>query len=138
MMEELMSLIDKNSHKIPEGDYLQICRIMKEMYKTKNTLLITPDVVGEDFIMTSDALNRCHTWIRSTEALRDAYEEHEKDPADKVKLAIYKQIREASNLYWRELNQTCGYEELMWFVHRGTVAQRDFRYYDRAVRRGQV
>jgi hypothetical protein len=137
-MEELMSLIDKNSHKIPEGDYIRMCRLLKEMYKSRDRLLVTPDVVGEDFIMTSDAFNKCHTWIRSTEALRDAFEEHEKDPTDKLKLAIYKQIREASNLYWRELNQTHGCEELMWFVHRGTLAQRDFRYYGRAVRRGQV
>ncbi len=34
-MEQLMSLIDENSERIPEGDYLQMCRIMKEMYKTK-------------------------------------------------------------------------------------------------------
>jgi len=44
-------------------------------------------------------------------------------------LGIYKQIREASKAYWRELTQTHGYEELMWFVHRGTNAERDFRYY---------
>ena len=52
-----MSLIDKNSDGIPEGDYLQMCRIMKELHKSEKTLLVTPDVVGEDFIMTSDALN---------------------------------------------------------------------------------
>jgi len=75
-----MSLIDKHSHRIPEGDYIHMCRLMKEMYKTRNQLLVKPDVVGEDFIMTSDALNKCHTWIRSTEALRDAFEEHEKIP----------------------------------------------------------
>jgi len=133
-----MSLIDKNSHKIPEGDYIRMCRLLKEMYKTKDRILVTPDVVGEDFIITSDAFNKCYTWIRSTEALRDAFEEHEADPTHKVKLAIYKQVREASNLYWRELNQTSGYEELMWFVHRGTLARRDFRYYGGVVRRGQV
>ena len=124
-----MSLIDENSERIPEGDYLQMCRIMKEMYKTKNTLFVTPDVVSENFIMTSEALNKCHTWIRSTEALRESFIEHEKDPDDKVKLGIYKQIREASRSYWCELCRTYGYEELMWFVHRGTNAERDFRYY---------
>jgi hypothetical protein len=137
-MEELMSLIDKHSHRIPEGDYIRMCRLMKEMYRTRDRLLVTPDVVGEDFIMTSDAFNKCHTWIKSTEALRDAFEEHEADPTDKVKLSIYRQIREASNIYWRELNQTSGHEELMWFIHRGTLAQRDFRYYGGAVRRGRV
>jgi len=130
-MEELMSLIDKHSHRIPEGDYIHMCRLMKEMYKTRNQLLVKPDVVGEDFIMTSDALNKCHTWIRSTEALRYAFEEHKKDPDNKVKFTIFRQIREASNLYWRELTHAYGYEELMWFVHHGTNAQRDFRYYDR-------
>ena len=127
-----MSLIDENSERIPEGDYLQMCRIMKEMYKTKNTLFVTPDVVSENFIMTSEALNKCHTWIRSTEALRESFIEHEKDPEDKVKLGIYKQIREASRSYWCELCRTYGYEELMWFVHRGTNAERDFRYYGTA------
>jgi len=127
-----MSLIDENSERIPEGDYLQMCRIMKEMYKTKNTLFVTPDVVSENFIMTSEALNKCHTWIRSTEALRESFIEHEKDPDDKVKLGIYKQIREASRSYWCELCRTYGYEELMWFVHRGTNAERDFRYYGTA------
>jgi|TARA_B110000259_G_scaffold178560_1_gene217047 hypothetical protein len=131
-MEQLMSLIDENSERIPEGDYLQMCRIMKEMYKTKNTLFVTPDVVSENFIMTSEALNKCHTWIRSTEALRESFIEHEKDPDDKVKLGIYKQIREASRSYWCELCRTYGYEELMWFVHRGTNAERDFRYYGTA------
>ena len=129
-MEQLMSLIDENSERIPEGDYLQMCRIMKEMYKTKNTLRVTPDVVSEDFIMTSEALNKCHKWITASDALRESFIEHEKDPEDKVKLGIYKQIREASKAYWRELTQTHGYEELMWFVHRGTNAERDFRYYD--------
>jgi hypothetical protein len=65
----------------------------------------------------------------ASETLRESFIEHEKDPEDKVKLGIYKQIREATFLYWRELRQTHGYEELMWFVHRGTNAERDFRYY---------
>ena len=69
-MEQLMSLIDENSERIPEGDYLQMCRIMKEMYKTKNILRVTPDVVSEDFIMTSEALNKCHKWIMVSETLR--------------------------------------------------------------------
>jgi hypothetical protein len=61
-MQSLMSLIDKNAELIPEGDYLQMCRIMKELHRSEKTLLVTPDVVGEDFIMTSDALNHCHKW----------------------------------------------------------------------------
>jgi len=132
-MEELMSLIDKHSTRIPEGDYIHMCRIMKEMYKTRNTLLVTPDVVGEDFIMTSDALNKCHTWIVASEALQEAFEEYKKDPGDNVKLGIYKQIQEASKLYWRELTNTCGYEEIMWFIHHGELAKRHFRYYGRGV-----
>jgi hypothetical protein len=123
-----MSLIDKNAELIPEGDYLQMCRIMKELYRSEKTLLVTPDVVGEDFIMTSDALNRCHTWITATNALQDAYIEHEKYPEDKVKAGIFGQLREATMSYWREFTQTYGYEELMWFVHRGTIAQRHYRH----------
>jgi len=128
-MEQLMSLIDENSERIPEGDYLQMCRIMKEMYKTKNTLRVTPDVVSEDFIMTSEALNKCHKWIMASETLRESFIEHEKDPDNKVKFAIFRQIREASKLYWRELNATYGFDELIWFVNRGSDARRDFRYY---------
>ena len=103
-MQSLMSLIDKNAELIPEGDYLQMCRIMKELHKSEKTLLVTPDVVGEDFIMTSDALNHCHKWIVATNALQ------------------------ATKSYWREFTQTYGYEELMWFVHRGTIAQRHYRH----------
>ena len=135
-MEQLMSLIDENSERIPEGDYLQMCRILKEMYKNRNTLLVTPDVVSEDFIMTSDALNKCHKWIVASESLQEAFEAHTNDSDDKVKLGIYKQIREASNVYWRELTNTCGYEEIMWFIHHGELAKRHFRYYGRGVPRG--
>ena len=130
-MEELMSLIDKHSQLIPEGDYIRMCECMKQLNKNRNMLVVTPDVVSENFIMTSDALNGCYTWIISTEALRYAFEDHEKDQDNKVKFTIFRQIREASNLYWRELTHAYGYEELMWFVHHGTNAQRDFRYYDR-------
>ena len=31
-MEALSQLIDKNSHLIPEGDYLKMCNILKEMH----------------------------------------------------------------------------------------------------------
>ena len=127
-MQSLMSLIDKNAELIPEGDYLQMCRIMKELHKSEKTLLVTPDVVGEDFIMTSDALNGCHKWIMATNALQDAYVEHEKDPENKVKAGIFGQLREATKSYWRDFTQTHGYEELMWFVHRGTIAQRHYRH----------
>jgi hypothetical protein len=127
-MQSLMSLIDKNAELMPEGDYLQMCRIMKELHRSEKTLLVTPDVVGEDFIMTTDALNHCHKWIVATNALHDAYIEHEKDPENKVKAGIFGQLREATKSYWREFTQTYGYEELMWFVHRGTIAQRHYRH----------
>jgi hypothetical protein len=136
-MQSLMSLIDKNADKMPEGDYLKMCQLMMQLNASQKTLLVTPEMVGEDFIMTSEALNRCHKWIISTEALRDSFIEHEKDPEDKVKFGIFKQIREASNSYWYELTQTHGYDELMWFVHRGTIAQRHFRYYGKEVQTGQ-
>lgn len=128
-MQNLMSLIDKNAHLFPEGDYLQMCQLMKELNKSKRMLIVTPDVVGEEFIMTSDVLNKCHKWIVATESLRNAFLEHEKDPGDKVKLCIFKQIREATTLYWSELRRVQGYEELMWFIHKGTLAQRHFRFY---------
>jgi len=128
-MEELMSLIDKHSQLIPEGDYIRMCECMKQLNKNRNMLVVTPDVVSENFIMTSDALNGCHKWISATDSLRDAFIEHEKDPDNKVKFAIFRQIREASKLYWRELNATYGFDELMWFVNRGSDTRRDFRYY---------
>jgi hypothetical protein len=123
-MQSLMSLIDKNATLIPEGDYLKMCQLMMELDRNRKCLLVTPDVVGEDFIITSEALNKCHKWILATETLRDAFSDHEKDPEDKLKLCIFKQIREATSLYWRELRHTRGYEELMWFVHKGTLAHR--------------
>ena len=128
-MEELMSLIDENSQRMPEGDYIRMCECMKQLNKKQKILHVTPDVVSEDFIMTSDALNRCHKWIASTDSLKDAFIEHERDPENQLKLGIFRQIREASKLYWRELKQTRGFDELMWFVNRGSNARMDFRYY---------
>ena len=124
-----MSLIDKNAKNIPEGDYLNMCKLMMDLHKRNDTLTVTPDVVGEEFIMTTSALNKCHRWIISSEALRDAFIEYKNNPEDKMKFGIYKQIKEASTAYWRELTQTCGYNEIMWFIHRGTLAQRQFREY---------
>jgi hypothetical protein len=128
-MQELMSLIDENSHRIPEGDYIKMCECMKNLNKGQTTLCVTPDVVGEDFIMTSDAFNKCHKWIVAVGGLRDAYIEYSNDPDNVEKLGILRCVREACKTFWRELTQTPGYNELMWFVHRGTVAQRDFRHY---------
>ena len=126
-----MSLIDKNSQLIPEGDYIRMCECMKQLNKKRTMLVVTPDVVSEEFIMTADALNKCHRWITASEALRDAFSEYRNDPGNKMKLGIYNQIREASRVYWRELTQTCGYNEIMWFIHHGTLARRDFRHYGR-------
>src|SRR6056300_1637236 len=114
-MQELMSLIDENSHRIPEGDYIKMCECMKNLNKDQTTLRVTPDVVSEDFILTSDAFNKCHKWIVAVDGLRDAYIDYSNDPDNIEKLRI--------------LTQTQGYDELMWFVHRGTMAQRDFRHY---------
>ena len=124
-----MSLIDKNATLIPEGDYLKMCQLMMELDRNKKCLLVTPEVIGEDFIMTSEVLTKCHKWIVATDSLRDAFFEHEKDPENKVKLCIFKQIREATTLYWSELRRVQGYEELMWFIYKGTLAQRHFRFY---------
>jgi hypothetical protein len=129
VMQSLMSLIDKNAENMPEGDYLEMCRLMMDLNKRREMLVVTPDVVGEEFIMTADALNKCHRWITASEALREAFSEYKNDLGNKMKLGIYNQIREASRVYWRELTQTCGYDEIMWFIHRGTLAQRHFRYY---------
>ena len=126
-----MSLIDENAQLIPEGDYIRMCECMKQLNKKRTMLVVTPDVVSEEFIMTADALNKCHRWITASEALRDAFSEYRNDPGNKMKLGIYNQIREASRVYWRELTQTCGYNEIMWFIHHGTLARRDFRHYGR-------
>jgi hypothetical protein len=128
-MQELMSLIDENSHRVPEGDYIRMCECMKRINKQQNTLCVTPDVVSEDFIMTSDALNKCHKWIMSTRTMRDAFIDCEKDPEDKMKIVLFNQMREATKSFWYEFTHTRGYDELIWFIHRGTIAQRDYRYY---------
>jgi hypothetical protein len=124
-----MSIMDENSHRIPEGDYIKMCECMKNLNKDQTTLRVTPDVVSEDFIMTSDAFNKCHKWIVAVGGLRDAYIDYSNDPDNDEKLGILRCVREACKTFWRELTQTQGYNELMWFVHRGTVAQRDFRHY---------
>ena len=124
-----MSLIDENSHRIPEGDYIKMCECMKDLNRDQTTLRVTPDVVSEDFVMTSDAFNKCHRWIIAVNGLRDAYIDYNNDPDSTDKLAILRQVREGCRIFWRELTQTPGYRELMWFIHRGTVAQRDFRHY---------
>ena len=128
-MQELMSLIDENSHRIPEGDYIKMCECMKDLNRDQTTLRVTPDVVSEDFVMTSDAFNKCHKWIIAVNGFRDAYIDYNNDPDSTDKLAILRQVREACRSFWREYTQTPGYRELMWFIHRGTVAQRDFRHY---------
>ena len=124
-----MSLIDENAHRISEGDYIKMCECMKDLNTKQTTLRVTPDVVSEDFIMTSDAFNKCHKWIVAVDGLRDAYIDYSNDPDNDEKLGILRCVREACKTFWRELTQTPGYNELMWFVHRGTVAQRDFRHY---------
>ena len=110
-----------------------MCQLMMELDRNKKCLLVTPEVIGEDFIMTSEVLTKCHKWIVATDSLRDAFFEHEKDPENKVKLCIFKQIREATTLYWSELRRVQGYEELMWFIYKGTLAQRHFRFYGNAI-----
>ena len=133
-----MHLIDKNTHLIPEGDYIRMCECMKEIHEKQDVITVTPDVVSEDFIMTAEVLNNCQKWIVSTDALRDAYIEHQKDPEDRVNLGVYNIIREACSSFSNELTGTRGYDELMWFIRQGGIAQRDFRYYGREVLMGRV
>jgi hypothetical protein len=128
-MQELMSLIDENAHRIPEGDYIKMCECMKNLNRGQTTLRVTPDVVSEDFVMSSDAFNKCHKWIVAVDGLRDAYIDYTNEPDNIEKHRILTCVREACKTFWRELTQTQGYDELMWFVHRGTLAQRDFRHY---------
>src|SRR5210317_2195773 len=120
-MQELMSLIDEHAHRISEGDYIKMCECMKDLNSVQTTLRVTPDVVSEDFIMTSDAFNKCLTWIVAVDSLRDAYIDYNNDPDSVEKLGILTHIREACKGFWRELTQTRGYDELMWFIHRGTI-----------------
>ena len=94
-MQELMSLIDENSHRIPEGDYIKMCECMKNLNRDQTTLRVTPDVVSEDFIMTSHAFNKCYTWIVAAGGLRDAYIDYNNDPDNVEKLGILRSIREA-------------------------------------------
>jgi len=137
-MQELMSLIDENSNRIPEGDYIRMCECMKEIHEKQNVITVTPDVVSEDFIMTGEVLTKSHKCIDTTAALRDAYIEHHNYPEDRVNLGVYNNIREACSSFWNELTRTRGYDELMWFIRQGGIAQRDFRYYGREVLMGRV
>ena len=51
-MEELMSLIDKNSDPPPPRDHTRMRRLLKEMDRSRGRLRATPEVVGDDVIMT--------------------------------------------------------------------------------------
>ena len=33
--KNLMRIIDKNSDKMPDGDYLELCNIMRDMYRAE-------------------------------------------------------------------------------------------------------
>jgi hypothetical protein len=123
-MQELMSLIDENAHLIPEGEYLKMCECMKKLDRGQSKLYVTPG----DFTMTSDAFTICHRWIVATDGLRDAYTNYTTDPDNIENMRILIQVREACKTLWRELTQTHGYDELMWFIHKGTIAQRNFRH----------
>ena len=34
-LKNLMRIIDKNSDKMPDGDYLELCNIMRDMYRAE-------------------------------------------------------------------------------------------------------
>jgi hypothetical protein len=62
-VQELMSLIDKNSTSIPEGDYLKMCTIMKHLHGPKDTLCVTPDFSEQEIVIDRNCIDKCYQWI---------------------------------------------------------------------------
>ena len=42
LLREIMSLVDKNSSLIPEGDYLELCQKVRDLYKEIESPQLSP------------------------------------------------------------------------------------------------
>ena len=49
LFHKIMALVDKNSDKIPEGDYLELCDTIHEL-RRHLTLILLPNEHGNNFI----------------------------------------------------------------------------------------
>ena len=122
-MNELMALIDANSDKISEGDYIKMCNCMKDLHRSNEIKYISVmSGISEDpFVISIDAFCNCYNWILASSDLETAYDEWRSIPATEkdLKIASYesmKRVEEYQKECWRSFRHSTGFDDLMFFV----------------------
>jgi len=94
-MNELMVLIDANADRLPEGEYLKMCDLMKTIY------------AQEPSIIHPESIEACHAWIASIDRLIET-----PNP-------IHDTLCKSA---WYTFARTNGFTDLVWFMRRGMRA----------------
>ena len=78
-IQELMSLIDKNSSSIPEGDYLRMCSLMKNLHGSENVLHVTPESTEREIVIDRNCIDKCYQWIMTMAMFDKKYREYDRN-----------------------------------------------------------
>jgi translation elongation factor EF-G len=78
-IQELMSLIDKNSSSIPEGDYLRMCSLMKNLHGSENVLHVTPESTEREIVIDRNCIDKCYQWIMTMAMFDKKYMEYDRN-----------------------------------------------------------
>jgi translation elongation factor EF-G len=78
-VQELMSLIDKNSSSIPEGDYLRMCSLMKNLHGSENVLHVTPESTEREIVIDRNCIDKCYQWIMTMAMFDKKYREYDRN-----------------------------------------------------------
>jgi translation elongation factor EF-G len=78
-IQELMSLIDKNSSSIPEGDYLRMCSLMKNLHGSENVLHVTPESTEREIVIDRNCIDKCYQWIMTMAMSDKKYMEYDRN-----------------------------------------------------------
>lgn len=62
-VQELMSLIDKNASSIPEGDYIRMCSLMKNLHGFEDALHVVPESTEREILIDRNCIDKCYQWI---------------------------------------------------------------------------
>lgn len=79
-VQELMSLIDKNSSSIPEGDYLRMCSLMKNLHESEDVLHVTPESTEREIVIDRNCIDKCYQWIMTMAMFDKKYREYDRNP----------------------------------------------------------
>lgn len=74
-----MSLIDKNSSSIPEGDYLRMCSLMKNLHGSENVLHVTPESTEREIVIDRNCIDKCYQWIMTMAMFDKKYREYDRN-----------------------------------------------------------